>query len=301
MRSVPSASADGIRKSLGGLLLIPSAYADGTDSSPILTRSMQQRLQKLISSAGIASRRHAEDLITGGKVTVNGKSVTELGAKADPARDHIKVNGRLINPQLNLARHTYVLLNKPKGYLTSMSDPENRPLVTDLIPRSLGRLYPVGRLDFNTEGLLLLTNDGELTNIVTSAKNKIPKLYKVKVKGAPADKAIERLRRGVVIGEGERMARAEVRRLRDSGSNAWFEVTLFEGRNQQIRRMFDAIGHSVIKLVRSRIGPLEIGPLRTGQWRYLNPREVALLKAPAARARPQGKTRRVAGESRQSR
>jgi pseudouridine synthase len=262
---------------------------------------MQQRLQKLISSAGIASRRHAEDLITGGKVTVNGKSVTELGAKADPARDHIKVNGRLINPQLNLARHTYVLLNKPKGYLTSMSDPENRPLVTDLIPRSLGRLYPVGRLDFNTEGLLLLTNDGELTNIVTSAKNKIPKLYKVKVKGAPADKAIERLRRGVVIGEGERMARAEVRRLRDSGSNAWFEVTLFEGRNQQIRRMFDAIGHSVIKLVRSRIGPLEIGPLRTGQWRYLNPREVALLKAPAARARPQGKTRRVAGESRQSR
>ena len=262
---------------------------------------MEQRLQKLISSAGIASRRHAEDLITAGKVMVNGATVTELGAKADPDRDHIKVNGRLINPQLNRLEHTYVLLYKPKGYLTSMSDPEDRPLVTDLIPRSLGRLHPVGRLDFNTEGLLLLTNDGELTNVVTAAKNKIAKVYKAKVKGVPADKAIERLRRGVRISETEAAARAEVRRLRESDTNAWFEVTLFEGRNQQIRRMFDAIGHSVIKLVRSRIGPLEIGPLHAGQWRYLNPREVALLKAPAARARPQGKTRRVAGASRQSR
>jgi pseudouridine synthase len=250
---------------------------------------MEQRLQKLISSAGISSRRHAEDLISAGKVTVNGKIVTELGAKADPACDHIKVNGRLINPQLNRLDHTYILLYKPKGYLTSMSDPEKRPLVTDLIPKSLGRVHPVGRLDFNTEGLLLLTNDGELTNIVTAAKNKIAKVYKAKVKGVPADKAIERLSRGVRIDETERTARAEVRRLRESDTNAWFEVTLFEGRNQQIRRMFDAIGHSVIKLVRSQIGPLEIGPLRAGQWRYLSQREVALLKAPAARARPQGK------------
>jgi len=259
---------------------------------------MEQRLQKLISSAGIASRRHAEDLIKAGKVTVNGTTITELGAKADPERDHIKVNGRLINPQLNRQEHTYLLLYKPKGYLTSMSDPENRPLVTDLIPKSLGRVHPVGRLDFNTEGLLLLTNDGELTNIVTAAKNKIAKVYKAKVKGVPVDKAIERLSRGVRIDETERTARAEVRRLRNSDTNAWFEVTLFEGRNQQIRRMFDAIGHSVIKLVRSRIGPLEIGPLRAGQWRYLSQREVALLKAPATRARPQRKTHRVPGKSR---
>jgi len=243
---------------------------------------LQQRLQKLISSAGIASRRHAEDLITAGKVTVNGKTVTELGAKADPARDHIKVNGRLINPQLDRQEHTYVLLYKPKGYLTSMSDPENRPLVTDLIPKGLGRLHPVGRLDFNTEGLLLLTNDGELTNIVTAARNKIVKVYKAKVKGVPADKAIERLRRGVKIDEDERLARAEVRRLRDSDTNAWFEVTLFEGRNQQIRRMFAAIGHSVVKLVRAQIGGLEIGPLRPGQWRYLTAREVTQLKSPQA-------------------
>jgi len=260
---------------------------------------MEQRIQKLIASAGIASRRHAEELITAGKVTVNGTTVSELGAKADPARDHIKVNGRLINPLLDRQEHTYVLLYKPRGYLTSMSDPENRPLVTDLIPKPLGRLHPIGRLDFNTEGLLLLTNDGELTNIVTAAKNKIAKVYKAKVKGVPPDKAIERLRSGVKIGEGGRTARADVRRLRESDTNAWFEVTLIEGRNQQIRRMFDAIGHSVIKLVRSQIGPLEIGPLRAGQWRYLTAREVALLKAPAAR--PRRKRRRVSGESRQSR
>jgi len=244
---------------------------------------MEQRLQKLISAAGIASRRHAEDLITAGKVTVNGTIVAELGAKADPARDHIKVNGRLINPQLNRLEHTYVLLYKPKGYLTSMSDPENRPLVTDLISKSLGRMHPIGRLDFNTEGLLLLTNDGELTNIVTSARNKIAKVYQAKVKGVPTDQAIERLRRGVRIGEDERAARAEVRRLRESDTNAWFEVTLFEGRNQQVRRMFDAIGHSVIKLVRSQIGQLEIGPLRPGQWRHLTSREVSQLKGRAAK------------------
>jgi 23S rRNA pseudouridine2605 synthase len=241
---------------------------------------MEQRLQKLIAAAGIASRRHAEELIASGKVSINGKTITELGVKADPDRDHIKVNGRLINPLLNRQEQIYVLLNKPKGYLTSMSDPEERPLVVDLIPNSLGRLHPVGRLDFNTEGLLLLTNDGELTNIITSARNKIAKLYRVKVKGMPSEKAIERLRRGVVIGEEERMAPAEVRKLRASGVNAWFEVKLYEGRNQQIRKMFDAIGHSVVKLLRSQIGPLEIGPLRSGEWRHLTSREVAQLKRP---------------------
>src|SRR5712671_1575661 len=169
---------------------------------------MQQRLQKLISAAGIASRRHAEELITAGLVNVNGKVVSELGAKADPAIDHIKVNGRLINPLLQQHENIYVLLNKPRGYLTSMSDPEGRPLVIDLIPKSLGRLHAVGRLDFNTEGLLLLTTDGELTNVVTSAKNQIPKVYRAKVKGVPTEKAVERLRRGIVIGEGERTARA---------------------------------------------------------------------------------------------
>src|SRR5260221_10174821 len=239
---------------------------------------MQQRLQKLISAAGIASRRHAEELITSGDVSVNGKIVRELGSKADPATDTIKVKGLLINPLLQQHENTYVLLNKPRGYLTSMADPEGRPLVTELIPSSLGRLHPVGRLDFNTEGLLLLTNDGEFTNVVTAARNQIPKIYRVKVKGMPTDNAVERLRRGIAIGEDERTAPAEVRQLRSTESNGWFEVTLHQGRNQQIRRMFDAIGHSVTKLKRTHIGTLDDKFLGTGQWRALADIEVRRLK-----------------------
>ena len=248
---------------------------------------MEQRLQKLIASAGIASRRHAEDLIASGQVSVNGKVVSEPGTKADPESDHIKVKGRLINPMLNLQKPVYIVLNKPKGYLTSMADPESRPLVTDLIPSSLGRLHPVGRLDFNSEGLLLLTNDGEFTNRITSAKSRIPKVYKVKVKGMPTEKAVERLRRGIKIEEGERAARADVRRLREGKTNAWYEVVLNEGRNQQVRRMFDAIGHSVIKLVRTRIGNLEEKNLKPGGWRRLTEREVKRLKGSSgSSARP---------------
>ncbi len=238
---------------------------------------MQQRLQKLIAAAGIASRRHAEELIAAGEVTVNGKMVTELGAKADPETDHIKVKGRLLNPLLQKHEHVYVLLNKPKGYLSSMADPKGRPLVTDLIPSRLGRLHPVGRLDFNTEGLLLLTNDGEFTNLITSARNRIAKVYEVKVKGVPPESAIERLRRGIAIGKGERTAPAEVRKLREIKANSWFEVALHEGRNQQIRRMFDAVGHSVVKLRRTRIGTLDDKGLPLGKWRRLKEIEVKRL------------------------
>ena len=253
-----------------------------------------QRLQKLIAAAGISSRRHAEDLITAGNVTVNGKLITELGAKADPDRDHIKVKGKLINPQLQRHEKVYVLLNKPKGYLTSLSDPEDRPVVINLLPVSLGRLHPVGRLDFNTEGLLILTNDGELTNIITSAKNRVPKLYRVRVQGVPSDKAIDRLRRGVRIAEGERAAPVEIRKLRRSESNSWFEVVLHEGRNQQIRRMFDAIGHSVVKLARTQIGPVTDERLRVGEWRMLTTVEVKKLMKAKRHSRPQSKlTRKV--------
>ena len=244
---------------------------------------MQQRLQKLISAAGIASRRHAEELIISGQVNVNGKIVRELGSKADPVIDHIKVKGRLINSLLQKHENIYVLLNKPRGYLTSMSDPEGRPLVTELIPSSLGRLHPVGRLDFNTEGLLLLTNDGDFTNIVTAARNQIPKVYRVKVKGMPTENAIERLRRGIAIDEGERTAPAEVKQLRSSEANGWFEIVLHQGRNQQIRRMFDAIGHSVVKLKRTHIGSLDDKFLATGQWRRLNEIEVKRLKSVRAK------------------
>ena len=235
---------------------------------------MQQRLQKLIAAAGIASRRHAEELITSGQVAVNGKVVEALGAKADPETDLIKVNGRLINPLLRQREKVYVVLNKPKGYLSSLSDPQGRPLVTQLVPSALGRLHPVGRLDYNTEGLLLLTNDGDFTNYVISARNNIPKVYRVKVKGMPTENAIKRLRSGIRLDDGNRTAPAQVEPLQKTQTNAWFEVTLHEGRNQQIRRMFDAIGHSVVKLSRIRIGPIDDAKLRTGEWRPLTSLEV---------------------------
>jgi 23S rRNA pseudouridine2605 synthase len=239
---------------------------------------MEERLQKLIAAAGIASRRHAEELIEAGEVTVNGKVVRELGTKADPARDHIKVRGKLINPQLSAREDVYVLLNKPRGFLTSLSDPENRPLITELVPPALGRLHPVGRLDFNTEGLLILTNDGELTNYVTAARNHVRKVYEAKVKGVPSDEQIERLRRGIRLEDGTRTAPAEVKSTGYTDTNAWYEVVLYEGKNQQIRRMFDAIGHSVVKLRRVRIGDLTDKGLPLGHYRYLTPAEVARLK-----------------------
>ncbi len=238
---------------------------------------MQERLQKLIAAAGVASRRQAEELIKAGLVTVNGKRATELGTKADPKKDHIKVKGKLINPLLKEKEKVYVLLNKPKGYLSSAADPERRPLVTELLPASLGRLHPVGRLDFNTEGLLLLTNDGEVTNFITSARNRVRKIYEVKVKGIPGDIAVNRLRRGVTLEDGQRTAPAEIKRLRETSSNAWFEVVLHQGKNQQIRRMFDLIGHSVVKLKRVQIGALRDERLRPGEWRILTNQEVKRL------------------------
>ncbi|MDQ3804906.1 MAG: rRNA pseudouridine synthase [Acidobacteriota bacterium] len=246
---------------------------------------MEERLQKLIAAAGIASRRHAEELIAAGEVSVNGEVVREPGTKADPERDHIKVRGKLINPLLAGREKVYVLLNKPRGYLSSAADPEGRPLVTELVPAALGRLHPVGRLDFNTEGLIILTNDGELTNYVTAARNHVRKVYEVKVKGVPSEAQIERLRRGVRLDDGARTAPAEIRQTDETKTNAWFEVVLREGRNQQIRRMFDSIGHSVIKLRRVRIGPVSDESLRPGESRLLTPQEVARLKG---QGRPRG-------------
>ena len=238
---------------------------------------MEQRLQKLIAAAGIASRRHAEELIVAGKVTVNGEVIKQLGTKADPEKDHIKVNGKLINPQLQSREKVYVLLNKPKGYLSSVSDPDARPLVTELLPASLGRLHPVGRLDFNTEGLLLLTNDGEFTNFITAARNQVEKVYEVKVKGVPSDAAIERLRRGVTLEDGIRTVPAKIKKVSETETNAWYEVVLHQGRNQQIRRMFELIGHSVLKLRRVRIGSLSDENLKPGHWRFLSPAEVGRM------------------------
>ena len=246
---------------------------------------MEQRLQKLIAAAGIASRRHAEQLITSGKVSLNGKIVTELGTKADPDRDHIKVNGKLLNPQLKTHDKIYILLNKPRGYLSSLADPEGRPLVTELLPQSVGRVHPVGRLDFNTEGLLILTNDGELTNYITSARNRVAKVYEVKVKGVPTEASITRLRRGVTLKDGTRTAPAKIKLLHQTDANAWFEVLLHQGRNQQVRRMFDLIGHSVLKLRRVRIGSLTDDYLKPGHWRLLTNAEVKRLMGNSSKKR----------------
>ena len=235
---------------------------------------MQERLQKLIAQAGIASRRGAEELIESGQVTVNGE-IAKLGTKADPETDHIKVRGKLINAKLKAQQHAYILLNKPKGVLSSVSDPEGRTLVTDLI-KGHGKLHPVGRLDFNTEGLIILTNDGEFTNKVAASKT-IPKVYLVKTKGLPTLVAIRKLSRGVRLDDGFKTAPAEIKTLKPTEKNGWYEVTLYEGHNQQIRRMFDSIGHSVVKLKRTRIGNITDAGLPPGRSRKLTEAELKSL------------------------
>jgi len=234
---------------------------------------MQERLQKILAHAGVASRRHAEEMIKGGRVSVNGHIITELGSKADPGEDVIKVDGKkLRSPQ----RHVYILLHKPKNVMSTSSDPEERPTVVDYVKGKVKeRVYPVGRLDFATEGLIILTNDGEFTKSMTKAGG-VPKVYHVKVAGVPAERALDRLRRGAYIDK-ERLAPSEIVQLKGS-ENPWFEVTLRQGRNQQIRRMFQAIGHPVEKLRRVRIGFLEDEKLRSGEWRFLTEHEIAHFK-----------------------
>jgi 23S rRNA pseudouridine2605 synthase len=239
-----------------------------------------ERLQKIIAAAGIASRRKAEQLITSGLVSVNGQSVTELGSKADPETDHIRVNGKLLRgPE----RHIYLLMNKPKGYVTTLKDPEHRPTVLDLLHGVGARVYPVGRLDYASEGLLLLTNDGEFANFLMKAASHVPKTYMVKVAGTPAPDGLAKLRVGVSIatdrGRRVKTAPARIRAIKEA-NNPWYEVTLTEGRNRQIRRMFEVIGHHVEKIKRVRYGPLELD-VHPGKFRRLTPQEVSKLKAAA--------------------
>lgn len=241
---------------------------------------MLERLNKLLAQAGIASRRKAEELIESGLVSVNGEIVTELGAKADPDKDHIKFDGKLINDRLVKSDNVYILLNKPKGYLTSASDPEGRKLVTDLVPQKLGKVYPVGRLDFNSEGLLILTNDGDFTNFVASSK-KISKVYEVKVKGLPNANAINKLRRGIVLEDNFKTAPAEIKELKPTDNNAWYEVTLHEGHNRQIRKMFDAVGYSVMKLRRIAIGHINDDKMPIGAYRLLDAKEIKEFYTPS--------------------
>jgi 23S rRNA pseudouridine2605 synthase len=241
------------------------------------TKMALERLQKIIAAAGLASRRKAEEMIAAGRVTLNGARVSEQGIKADPEHDVICVDGeRIGTPQ----RFLYFLLNKPKGYVTTMKDPQGRKTVMELLGECSERVYPVGRLDFASEGLLLLTNDGALAQRLTKASSHVPKTYLVKVSGKPDEKKIERLRSGITIAldDGRRVktAPAKIRLVKDA-ANPWYEIELMEGRNRQIRRMFEEIGHLVEKIKRVGFGPLVLD-VPPGKFRALTAPEIEQLK-----------------------
>lgn len=239
----------------------------------------EERLQKILSQAGVASRRHAEQMIVEGRVTVNGAVVSQLGSKADLERDSIKADGRLVRPPKRLV---YLALHKPNNTVTTVSDPQGRTTVMDLLRGVKERVYPVGRLDYHSEGLLLLTNDGDLSNAIMSAASHLPKTYLVKVNGRLTSDQEEQFRHGVPL-SGVRTKPAGLKILHDA-ENPWYEVRLFEGRNQQIRTMFKHFGRLVEKLKRVRIGPLELGPLKPGQFRPLSGQEVEKLKRAVRRS-----------------
>ena len=241
-----------------------------------------ERLQKILAAAGVASRRSAEAMIEQGRVEVNGKVVTVLGSKADAARDHIRVDGKLLQgPE----RHRYFVLNKPRGYVTTVKDPEHRPTVMQFFDKMKERLYPVGRLDYLSEGLLIVTNDGELANRLTKASSGVEKTYLVKVSGQPTEAELNILRGGVAIERGRpgsppvRTSPARIRQVRQ-GDNPWYEVVLIEGRNRELRKMFEEIGHFVEKIRRVGYGPLVLDQ-EPGNLRELQPAELAALRKAA--------------------
>jgi 23S rRNA pseudouridine2605 synthase len=244
---------------------------------------MSVRLQKILSTAGVSSRRAAERLVVEGRVSVNGTTATELGTKADPERDDIRVDGRRIKPA---ARRLYILLNKPRGYITSRSDPQQRPTVLDQLRDGGIREYvnPVGRLDYDSEGLLLLTSDGDLAARLTHPRHAVAREYEAQLRGVPDRHDLERLERGIVI-DGKRTAPAQatIRKVFEtaSGEQAILSLVIHEGRNRQVRKMCDAIGHPVMRLRRVRIGPIADARLKPGRFRELDPGEVAALRKAA--------------------
>jgi pseudouridine synthase len=244
-----------------------------------------ERLQKILSQAGIASRRASEQLMLDGRVTVNGETVRELGTKADVSIDDIRVDGRRVKvPE----RHRYVLLNKPRGFVTTRSDPENRPTVLDLLKGVREYVYPVGRLDFDSEGLLLFTNDGDLAAKLTHPSHEVPRVYDAKVLGVPDEHDLKRLTRGIVIDE-RRTAPAEIELLPlGRSANATLRLTIREGRNRQVRKMCEAIGHPVDHLKRIAIGPIRDSRLKPGYWRDLSDEEVRKLRAATSTRRDRG-------------
>ena len=244
---------------------------------------MIERLQKILAQAGIASRRAAEELIISGRVAVNGRVVTELGTKADQETDVITLDGKVVEAE---KRRVYVLLNKPAGYVTTLSDPQGRPIVSELLKAIPERLFPVGRLDYNTEGLLLLTNDGALANRLMHPRHEVEKEYHVRVRGAVTPEQLASLSRGVRIEDGM-TAPARVSVMKTSDNNTWISIAIHEGRYRQVRRMCAAVGLTVVRLKRARYGFLELGALRPGEYRFLSNEEIkALNQADKGSGRP---------------
>jgi len=239
-----------------------------------LPRGESVRLQKLLAQAGLGSRREAEQWIAAGRVTVNGQ-IADLGRTVDPDRDRVEVDGQ---PLPSPEKKIYLLINKPAGYVTTWRDPQQRPTVRDLVKDIPARLFPVGRLDYNTEGLLLLTNDGALANQLAHPRHEVGKTYLVRVRGSLSPEDRHRLEKGVALEDGL-TAPARVEHLRQSGSHSWFEITIHEGRNRQVRRMCETLGYPVSRLKRVRLGFLDIGDLAPGQFRSLASKEVLQLKS----------------------
>lgn len=233
-----------------------------------------ERLQKFLAHAGVASRRKCEEMILEGRVKVNGKLIKELGTKINPGKDNVQVDGKKVQQS---EKKVYLMVNKPRGHVTTVEDEKGRKTVLDLLENVKERVYPVGRLDYESEGLLLLTNDGELTYALTHPKHEIAKTYKVRVKGIPTAEALEELANGVELDDGM-TAPAKVFLAHVLNGNALLEITIHEGRNRQVRRMCEKIGHPVIRLVRTRIGPLELRKLSSGEVRSLSIRELREIK-----------------------
>jgi len=234
---------------------------------------MKERLQKIIARAGVASRRKSEEFIKDGRVSVDGKIVTEMGLKVDPRRQVIKCDGKVISQE---EEKIYILLNKPKGYVTTLHDPQGRPIVTSLLKGIDARVFPVGRLDFDTEGALLLTNDGELAQRIIHPKFEVNKTYVVTVAGRPASQQIALLESGVII-ENKKTSPAKVKVLKGTKHTTIIKVIIHEGRKRQVRKMFSAIGHKVLELKRVAYGGLKLGGLPTGKYRVLKKTELARI------------------------
>ncbi|MGE7826580.1 pseudouridine synthase [Paenibacillus sp. NPDC093718] len=248
-----------------------------------------ERLQKIMAQAGVASRRKCEELILEGKVQVNGETVTELGTKADPAQDIITVSGKPIKNE----KKVYIMLNKPKGVITSASDPEGRKIVSDYLKGIKERVYPIGRLDYDTEGLLLLTNDGEFANLLSHPKYHVPKTYLATVKGVPHGTELDKLRQGIMLEDGMTApAEVEYKDVDPDNKQSVISITIHEGRNRQVRRMFEAISHPVTRLKRISYGDLLLQNLKRGLYRHLTADEINQLLQMAKSAKPGGKPKR---------